>query len=192
MSSLKLSSNAPAGCEILPIETEFASLSLGPAHQLFFLSPVKGKEETLNTLLQSRFDVTLPGTQGASSSKKHQLLWCMMGTYFLICPEKSKLDIASEVSGLAFTSEVTDGWCQLVLDGPGAEEVLARLVSANIVGMQSESVAISELLQLRVHIYRKGSQFHLRVERSYSRALIERLNAALQRNAATKAFTGQS
>lgn len=179
----------PLGMERLPFETDGLRLSRGAAREVYDLTPLKGHEEELNSLLQEACGVTLPGTLGASFSDKFQLLWCRAGSYLLVTPEAFEIGVLQTLNRLAALRMVTDAWVALTLSGPRATEFFARQLVFDLDILPAETVVVSELFRQPVHIHRTEDGFDLRVARSLAGDFLRRFAAALDRFAAYEAFT---
>lgn len=159
----------------LPIEFEGFKLQEGQACRTFVITPFRRSEEKLNRFLQENCGVTLPGSSGASSSEQFQLLWCRLGAYFLVCPPEVQQNHLGELAKLSAINEVSDGWVRLVVSGGDAENLLAREVSVDLALVPQESTFVALFQNMRVHFYKTGNEYHLRIERSLCDSLISKL-----------------
>ncbi len=177
------------GVERLPFEAEGLKLAKGAAREVYEVTPFRGREDELNSLLQEACGVTLPGTLGASFSDKFQLLWCRAGTYLLVTPEAFEIRVMKSLGTLAVMRQTTDALVSLSLTGTAAADFLARQLNFDLDMLPEATPVVTELFCQPAHILRTEDGFDLRVPRSFASDMLERAEAAMARYAALRSIT---
>ncbi|SNY57679.1 sarcosine oxidase subunit gamma [Pseudooceanicola antarcticus] len=159
--------------DVLPMP-RMTSLMPGPGHA------------ALAKALRKHHGLDLPDPGGRVSSDEGECLWFGLGQYMLIGPAPSPL-----LAGAATLTEQSDAWTSVLLEGPLARQVLARLTPLDLrdASLPLGATARSEIAHMMGSLTRVGSEaFRLMVFRSMAQTLLHELKDTLEAVAARQAL----
>ncbi len=140
--------------------------------------PYRGQEAALADSLKSAHGIELPAPGRTTEGNGVQAVWFGRGQVMLAGPAPD-----AALSRHAALSDQSDAWAVVRLDGPGAEDVLARLVPVDlrISAFPPGHTARSQVLHLAASITRTGDQgFRIMVFRSMAATLVHDLKTAME------------
>lgn len=168
-------------CEgLLPLSVGGARLAevvLGPVTQV---APFAGQADAV----AARLGVALPEPGRARAVEGGRLIWAGPGRAWLIGRA------APDLSGLAAVVEQGDGIACVLLDGPSARDVLARLVPLDLRerAFPEGATARTLLNHMAVTLVRVGADgFEIMAMRSMAATLVRELREAMEHVAARAA-----
>jgi len=171
----------------LPVAVGTARLDARPLAGLVSIAPFRGQAEAVAHLLGTG----LPSAGGSAEGTGGRVLWFRLGQWMAEGPAVGSL--AATLGEAAAVTDQTDGWAVLTLEGPGAAEVLARLVPIDLepgvfpVGQ----VARTPLRHIPALLIRTAAGFEIWVMRSFTASAVHDLRGAMERVAATAAVPGR-
>ncbi|MBR9762185.1 MAG: sarcosine oxidase subunit gamma [Rhodobacteraceae bacterium] len=140
----------------------------------------------LATALQKHHGLTLPAPGGRSLREEGECLWFGRDQYLLIGVAPSPL-----LSGAATMTDQSDAWTSVLLQGPLAREVLARLTPLDLrdVAQPEGATARSEIAHMMGSLTRVAADgYRLMVFRSMAETLLRDLRETLEAVAARQAL----
>ena len=167
-----------------PVETAGCTLDLLDLGPVAAIQPWPGRTGAVDTALKARgLGFPAPGTSLEVADTR--ILWAGRETAFLIGAPPPTLAEAA-------VTDLDDGWAGLVVSGPGAPEVLARLVPVDLLSAACpEGTALRTLLgHVPCLILRRGGGFEIMVMRSYLATAWHEVATALRQVAARSAQEG--
>ncbi|MCX7888708.1 MAG: sarcosine oxidase subunit gamma [Rhodobacteraceae bacterium] len=144
------------------------------------LSPMRGQEAKVEAALRSA-GLGWPGPNATVASGDRAILRTGVGQAFLIGSLPLRLE------GLAAMTDQTDGWAALELDGPGATDVLARLVAVDLrmAAFAPGQVLRTGLTHMMSILWRTGpATFRILVFRSMAQTAVHEIHVAMKSVAA--------
>lgn len=173
---VKLLAKTP--CEgLLPISHGAAILEELDVGPITCIQPFRGKEGTLDNVLQMAVGCGLPPVGGSCTHEGACLQW--FGKDTVIC---LGVPVPETVSDDAALTDQSDAWAVVQLSGADAEAVLARLVPVDLrLPSFAVGAACRTLLQhMNVAILRTAEDsFRLMVFRSMAKTLVHDLEQAM-------------
>lgn len=166
---VSLVSRAPCA-DILPIEVGAMTLTEVPIDVLMSVAPFRGKAKAVGAALKAQVGSVLP----AVNRRSGVVTWFGHGVWMV--------SNAVACDGLAAVTDQSDAWAVLVLDGVGAEDVLARLVPVDLRAAQFKKhhVAKTMLGHMSVTLTRVGPDaFEVMVMRSMAKTLVHEISVAM-------------
>lgn len=145
---------------------------------LTLLMPYAGQEGALSVALKSGHNLTLPGPGRSTGREGCRALWFGRGQVLLMGPPPD-----AGLAASAAISDQSDGWACVELSGPGAEDVLARLVPVDLraASFKRGHTARSLIAHMHGAIMRLGEdRFLLMVFRSMAGTLAHDLGRAMK------------
>lgn len=110
---------------LLPVIVENVQLTDATPARITSVAPFAGMEDKANAALK-KLGLSLPAPNASAQKGKASCLWSGRGQAFLVDADPAGLE------GVAALTDQTDGWAVMSLSGPGAEAVLARLVTIDV------------------------------------------------------------
>lgn len=170
----RLLAEAPTAGLGLPISAGGATLSARDLGPVTSVAPFRGREGEV----AARLGVALPPPNGTASWGEGRVLWTGPGRWLLVgVPAPGGLE------GLAAVVDQTDASACVLLDGPGARDVLARLVPVDLrdrslpVGATARTV----LNHMTVTLSRVGgAAWEVMALRSMAGTLVEEVERAMR------------
>jgi sarcosine oxidase subunit gamma len=106
---------------------EGAHLNEAPMTPIWSLAPYRGQAAALSAALEAAHGLSFPAPGAVLSDGGVSIAWSGLDQAFLmgVAP-------APALAVHAALSDQSDGWARLVLDGPAARDVLARLVPIDL------------------------------------------------------------
>jgi sarcosine oxidase subunit gamma len=107
------------------------------------------------------------------------VVWAGMGPWLVEGSDPAA--VAALLRGLAAVTDQSDGWAGMVLSGPAARAVLARLVPLDLdpAAFPEGAAARSMLRHVPLLLIAAEARFRLIVPRSYARTAVEDLAGAM-------------
>nr|WP_253196057.1 sarcosine oxidase subunit gamma [Roseovarius sp. PS-C2] len=174
---------AKSPCDgLLPLSIGGVTLSEGAPGAMTCLMPYKGRAGALSGALEAACGIAAPAPGRSTVSDGARILWFGRETLLLIGPEP-----APELAQYAAVADHSDAWAVVRLEGPGAVDVLARLVPVDLreSAFAPGATARSELRHMQAAITRlSGDAFEIMVFRSMARALVHDLRDVMESVAA--------
>ncbi len=105
--------------------------------------------------------VSMPGPRGVVVADGRTVLWMAPDELLLLCDRAEEQELAAQLGeALAdvhhLVLPVGDMRARFVIDGPGAEVALARLLPLDLVRLQRGEVRRTHLLQVACAVWRQG------------------------------------
>ncbi len=156
-----------------------------PMRRMTSLAPFGGAEPggaDLAGALQSLHGVTLPGPGQSVTAEDVECLWFGYAHVLLIGPEPHP-----DLARVAAMTEQGDAWCSVLISGPLARDVLARLCPLDLrdSAFPPGATARSEVGGMMVSLTRVEAEgFRVMAFRSMAQTLLQELRSALTRQAA--------
>ena len=177
---------AKSPCDgLLPIEIGGLSLSEATWVKMTSLAPNHGQEAALADVLQTAHGMTLPRPNRSTGKEGARAVWFGHEQVILIGP-----DPAASLADYAALTDQSDAWAVVLLEGEGAEDVLARLVPLDLrrAHFKRGHTARSQLQHMMVSITRVGdARFQIMAFRSMAKTLVHELEIAMKGVAARRA-----
>ena len=142
------------------------------------LMPLRGQSGALAGALQAAHGLALPEPGRFTSAGAVRLAWFGRQSYLLT----GTMPDASLATHAAVTDQ-SDAWVRIILSGPGAEDVLARLVPVDLrpAAFPPGSAIRTELFHMQAAILRlSGTAVEVMTFRSMARTLIHDLASAAE------------
>lgn len=173
-----------------PLGPGFAALQAGrctlaerPHRAKAGLRPFRGRAAALSEVLGA----PLPAPQGRAETAHATVLWAGRGAWLALGAEAGAL--APRLHGLAGVTDESDAWAELLLTGPDAEAVLARLCPLDARGLGPAASAPTELAHSRALLTREGAGFGLLLPRSSAAWTVHEIGTAMRSIAAQHGLT---
>ena len=162
----------------LPVTCGGATLSEWLPGRMTCIAPYDGASAKADKALKP-LGFSCPSPNGMHGDAP-RIVWTGRGQAFLIGAEPPKgLDAAAALV------DQSDGWAGLRLAGPGAADVLARLVPLDLRGMAVGTAARSLLGHMALVLMRPDAQaFEMLVFRSMARTAVHEIDTAMRQLAA--------
>lgn len=160
----------------LPMVRGDATLSAGPGGPVTSITPFVGQEKAVAEALKP-LGIGFPAPGLSHVKGAARIVWAGRGTAFLI-----GLSAPAALAGIAALTDQSDGWAALILEGAGAEAVLARLIPLDlrVPAFRVDASARTLLGHMPVLIVRVGATaFEIRVFRSMARTAVHEISGAM-------------
>jgi heterotetrameric sarcosine oxidase gamma subunit len=168
---------------LLPLSIGGVGLTGVDPGLMFSLQPFAGKAAALSKALKKAHGVEFPGPGESQSAKGVRVLWSGREQAFLLgaAPDPA-------LTPFAAVTDQSDGWAMMALQGPGAEDVLARLcpLDLRLVAFPVGRVARSQLQHVAALICRVDDGFQIMVMRSFATTAVHELETAMKGVSARK------
>lgn len=145
--------------------------------QMTSVALYNGQDKAMDRALEP-LSLRFPGPNEVSSKGDIRLVWTGRGQAFLIGAP------AGDWSGFAALTDQSDGWAGLSLMGPGAVEVLARLVPLDLRHMAVGQCARSSLGHMPLILIAVSGGFQILTFRSMAKTAWHELATAMTQVAA--------
>ncbi|EDQ03724.1 hypothetical protein DSM14862_02194 [Sulfitobacter indolifex] len=131
----------------------------------------------LSETLEAAHGVTLPKPLQSTQKDNTRCLWFCQNEVLLVGPAPDET-----LANHAALVDVSDGWAAAELQGPGAEDVLARLVPVDLrsATFKPGQTLRSQLREITASITRTDAGFLLLVYRSMAGTLVQELRRAME------------
>lgn len=131
----------------------------------------------LSETLEASHGVTLPKPLQSTQKDNTRCLWFGRNEVLLVGPAPDQT-----LANHAALVDVSDGWAAAELQGPGAEDVLARLVPVDLrnATFTPGQTLRSQLREIPASITRTDTGFLLLVYRSMAATLVQELRRAME------------
>ena len=168
----------PAFGGLLPIKVAECRIFAAPSETMHLISPYQGQVKTLSDAMKSAHGMAFPAAGRATGKEGARLVWFGLDQAMLIGPVPD-----ARLSEFAAVVDQSDGWAVLRLQGPQAEDVLARLVPVDIRAghFKRGQTMRTQLQHLHVSITRIGVElFQIMAMRSMAKTLVDELHGAMR------------
>lgn len=172
----------------LPVTAGEVRLSAAVPERMTSLAPYKGQAEALSQAMQAVHGMGWPKPGRMTGRKGARAMWFGREMALLIGPEPDP-----GLAAHAALVDQSDAWAVLVLEGPGAAQVLARLCPLDLRDhvFKRGHVARTEVAHMAGAIGRIGAEsWRIMVFRSMAGTLIHEAETAMQRVAARRNSPG--
>ena len=163
----------PPGDGLLPLEKAGLRLS-EPSHvRLTSIAPLRGQERAVAEALGD----TLPAPGQSAKANGVELIWFGMGTYLALG------EISANLTGKAALTDQSDAWTLVELEGPRADDVLARLapVDFRLSQFAVGATARTEIAHMMGSVTRLAQdRFRVMVFRSMAKTLVHDFTLAME------------
>jgi sarcosine oxidase subunit gamma len=170
---------AKTPCEgVLPLNIGALSLTEAKPGAMTSVAPFNGQAEALDKALQAAYGCGFPAPNQSLARGKVRIRWFGRGLALL-----SGAEPAAELAGLAALTDQSDAWAVVRLEGPGAGDVLARLVPVDLrpAAFPEGATVRSELAHMAASVTRTGAAaFEIMVFRSMAATLVHDLKSAME------------
>jgi sarcosine oxidase subunit gamma len=112
----------------LPVETAGVRLTAPDPGPLTLIAPFRGQEGAVAQALRGAFGLDLPGPGETRTSHAARAIWFGRGQVLLMGTTLPP----GLLDGIAAVTDQSDGWAAFRLDGPGTDDVLARLTPLDL------------------------------------------------------------
>lgn len=165
---------------LVPVTHGPFSLTDAGLARITSVAPFNGEEPAVTVALTAALGLGFPAPNTSLASETARIVWTGRGQAFLLNAEPAGL------AGLAALTDQTDAWAALRLEGPGADQVLARLVPLDLrpAVFAAGAAARSALGHMMAVIWREGDGFVILVMRSMARTAVHEIAAAMSAVAA--------
>ncbi|WP_297769681.1 sarcosine oxidase subunit gamma [uncultured Roseovarius sp.] len=185
---VELQAQSP-GAGLLPIVIGDLRLNEVAPERMTSLAPYNGQAEALSEAMQAAHGMAWPVPGRMTGRNGARAMWFGRETALLIGPEPD-----TGLTAHAALSDQSDAWAVLVLEGPGAADVLARLCPLDLRDhvFKRGHVARTEVAHMAGAIARMGADnWRIMVFRSMAGTLIHEAETAMRRVAARRNSTGE-
>ncbi len=174
---VELVSKAPCA-GLLPIEIGWVRLDETDLGALTSLSPYKDKQKELSDTLSAAYGVVYPAPNQSDVAEQAQILWFGRDMALLagVVPEAA-------LGAHAALTDQSDAWAAVILSGPEADSVLARLVPIDLRlhAFPNGRTARTLLGHMNVSITRTDANaFQILVFRSMAGTLVHELSEVME------------
>ncbi|GGH20607.1 sarcosine oxidase subunit gamma [Cribrihabitans marinus] len=167
---------------LLPLRVGAVLLDEVAPGALTSVSPYKGQAEALSKVLQAAHGMGFPAPSRATGDRQARAIWFGHGQAMLVGPAPDPA-----LADHAALTDQSDAWAAVRLHGPGAEDVLARLVPVDLrAGSFPEGHSMRSLLfHMTASITRiEDGAFLILAFRSMAATLVHDLQTAMEAVAA--------
>ena len=167
---------------LLPLAVNGADLTEVLPARITSVAPFRGTESALSDAMKAAWGVGFPAPGRTTSKGGVRAIWSGLDQALVLSD-----GAAPDLSGLAATTDQSDGWAVLRLEGPAAEAVLARLTPHDLNGaiFKRGHTARTLIQHVNVVLARVGPEaFEMMCLRSFARSLIHDLHVAMKSVAA--------
>ena len=176
-----LSAKSPCA-GLLPLTIGANTLSEQSAMALTSLTPFKGRQAALSQALEAAHELRFPAPGTVSTSQAGRCIWFSQGQALLMGPQPD-----GALAQHAAITDQSDAWAVVELSGPGATDILARLVPVDLrcAKFPQGSTARTLLFHMMASVTRTGpDSFLILVFRSMAQTLVHDLQTAMEAVAA--------
>lgn len=170
----------PATEGLVPLTHGLFTLTDAGLARITSVAPFNGGEPAVTSALKKALGLGFPAPNTSQAKGEARIVWTARGQAFLVNADPAGL------TGLAALTDQTDAWAALRLAGPGADQVLARLVPLDLrpAVFADGAAARSALGHMMAVIWREGDGFVILVMRSMARTAVHEIAAAMSAVAA--------
>lgn len=169
----------PAAEGLLPVEAGGMKLVDAGLGRITSVAPFAGQAHALGKALEG-MGLIWPAPNRVIEEDGARIVWTGVDQAFLIGADPAPLQ------GLAALTDQGDGWAGLHLEGPGADEALARLVPVDLrPAVFGPGAGVrTQLGHMMCVILRAGEGYDILVFRSMARTAVHEIAEAMERVAA--------
>ncbi len=165
-----------------PVSHGGVTLSEEPPGRISSVTAFRGQEKALAKALKAA-GLAMPAPNACGTSGDRVIVWTGRDQAFLLGDLPEGLPAA--------VTDQSDGWARLRLEGPGAADVLARLVPVDLRGMKPGQALRAPLNHMQAVLFcTEAGRIDLLVFRSMARTAWDEIAEAMQAVAARAARPG--
>lgn len=171
------------------VETAGASLTEAPLTPIWSIAPYRGKTAAVSDALDRAHGLPFPGPGTLHMGEAARIVWSGLDQAFLM-----DADPPQALAAHAALSDQSDGWAHLILEGPAARAVLARLVPLDLACIACPPGSARRTLLGHMHaliLHPGGDRFELLVFRSMAGTAVHELARAMAAVAARASVAEQ-
>ncbi|CUH77854.1 sarcosine oxidase subunit gamma [Tropicibacter naphthalenivorans] len=164
------------GADLLPVRQGALTLEEVLPGEITSIAPFRGQRKAVTQALLAALGVGFPEANCLTRKGELRCVWMGRDLAFLMGAR-----LTADLGGLAAVTDQSDGWIVLKLSGAGAEDVLARLVPADLrAAAFPEGAAIrTQLGHMNVSVARTGGGLQIMGFRSMARTLVQEIADAM-------------
>lgn len=169
---------AKSPCDgLLPLTIGTVTLSEETPAQITHLAPFNGQDKAFSAALKAAHGMAAPAPGRSSGKATSRALWFGRGQWMLVGPAAD-----ASLNDVAAVTDQSDAWAVVRLEGAGSEDVLARLVPADLrrATFPRGRTARTLVQHMSASVTRVGENaFQIMVFRSMARTLVHELETAM-------------
>ncbi|WP_298842644.1 sarcosine oxidase subunit gamma [uncultured Roseobacter sp.] len=170
---------ARSPCEgLLPLTVGKVSLEEAEMGVLTTLAPYQGQEKAFSAALETAHGMAFPSPNRSTGRAGARAIWFGRDTALLAGPAPD-----ASLTGTAALTDQSDAWAAVTLTGPGADDVLARLVPVDlrVTAFRRGHTVRSQITHMNASVTRTGADsFLILVFRSMASTLVHELKTAME------------
>ena len=174
---------AKTACEgLLPVTIGNVSLSELTPESVTSVAAFKGQSKAASAALEAADNVAMPAPNRSTGNAKLRAIWTGPDQAFYMGAA-----LKADLSGIASTTDQTDAWAIVKLEGDHAADVLARLTPIDLraTSFKRGHTAKTDLMHMSSSITKIGANaFEIMVFRSMAKTLVYDLTTAMASMAA--------
>jgi len=162
---------------LLPLTIGSLTLTEDLPTAMTSVAPYTGQDDALSAALEAEHGMAFPSIGRSTGKAGGRAIWFGQGVALL-----QGVVAAPALAEFAALTDQSDAWAVVRLDGIGAEDVLARLVPADLrsPAFKRGHTVRTEVAHMQTSITRVGAQaFQVMVFRSMARTLVHDLKVAM-------------
>ncbi len=161
---------------MMPVAYPAVKLSFSQPSRIVSVAPFAGQEKAASAALKAAHGLGFPAANRVVEKGDARIVWTGRGQAFLINSTPDGLD------GIAALTDQSDGWSVFQLTGPGAVDVLARLVPLDLrpASFGKGACARAPLGHMMSVIVALKDGFEIMVMRSMTHTAVHELTAAMK------------
>ena len=167
---------------LLPLRIGAMTLAEETQGAMTLIAPFRGRDAALSDAMKAAHGIAFPAPGCRSGAQGAGAIWFGQ-RMALLCGPAPDPGLAEH----AALSDQSDGWAVVRLEGPGARDVLARLVPLDLRArvFKLGHTARTDLRHMMASLTRVGDQaYQIMVFRAFAETLVHDLNEAMQAVAA--------
>ncbi len=171
---------------LTPVEAGGVNLTEAPMGPIWAVMPYRGKGTALSKALEKAHGVPFPEPGTLLRAGELRIAWSGLDQAFLMGVEPD-----AALAAHAALTDQSDAWTHLVLEGPGARDVLARWVPVNLSPAACPPGAARRTLvghMSALILHPDGNRFEILVFRSMAATAVHELTRAMRAVAARGAL----
>lgn len=170
---------ALSACDgLLPLSVGDLTVSEVIPDAMTSLAPFKGQGKATSSALMTAHGMALPAPNRATGKAGSRAIWLSRGQVMLVGPTPD-----AGLAKYAALTDQTDAWAVVRLEGPGVEDVLARLVPVDVRAsvFKRGHTARTDLMHMMASVTRVGDHaFQIMVFRSMAETLVHDVKSAME------------
>ncbi|WP_298913283.1 sarcosine oxidase subunit gamma [uncultured Roseobacter sp.] len=170
--------------DLLPLSEGAATLSDAEVGHLTSIAPFQGQTTATSQALRAAHGMALPAVNRATGKAFERAIWFGKDMALLVGPPPN-----ADLARTAALTDQSDAWACVTLDGPPAEDILARLVPVDLRAAEFKRghTVRTQIRHMNGSITRVGSDsFLIMVFRSMAITLVQDIKQAMEATAARR------